>query len=334
MVAADLGRALLLASVPVAALAGALSLWQLYTVALGTGALTVFFNVTSGSYLPSLVERRELSSANSRLMTSFAMAQVGGPGLAGLLVQLLSAPIAVAVDAVSFVVSAALVARIHAAELPRDRAERRAAWREMGEGLRELVASRPMLAISASAATLNLFGVAMEALQVLYVTRWLGFTAWMVGAMMASLGLGGVAGAVAAGWVARRIGQGRAIVAATGWFSVGLILLPTAGGPPWVAFAIVAGGNLLFGVAVMVFDVNVAAFRQSVTPPRLLGRVGASMSFITQGAKPLGALLGGVLGAALGLREALWLLAAGGAGSVIWTWLSPLRRGGHGVSSH
>jgi predicted MFS family arabinose efflux permease len=108
--------------------------------------------------------------------------------------------------------------------------------------------------------------------------------------------------------------------------------MPAAGGTPWVAFGIVASGNLLFGVAVMVFDVNVAAFRQAVTPPRLLGRVGASMSFITQGAKPLGALLGGVLGEALGLREALWLLAAGGAGSVIWTWRSPLRRGGYGVS--
>jgi predicted MFS family arabinose efflux permease len=297
---------------------------QLYIVALASGTLTVLFNTAFMTVLPRLVPERQLADANGRLQTSAAAAQVAGPGVAGLLVQALSAPAAILIDAVSYLCSAIAIGSMEAGnDRAQPIAERRSLRVEVGEGLRFLAGDRPLRAIAGSAATLNLFGMLILSILILYARRELHLTAGAIGLIFAAGGVGALIGALSAPWLSRSLGQGRSIFAATAWFSVHLLVIPIASGPH--AAWILAANELLGGVAVMVFDVNAMTLAQLTTPADLLGRMSATLGFVTQGAKPLGALLGGVLGALLGLHGALWVAGAGGTLTVVWTWFSPLR---------
>jgi predicted MFS family arabinose efflux permease len=202
-------------------------------------------------------------------------------------------------------------------------ADRRPLRAEVGEGLRYVAGDRALRAIAGSAATLNLFGMLILSILILYARRELHLGAVAIGLIFAAGGVGALIGAISAPRIARTLGSGRSIFAATAWFSVHLLVIPIASGP--YAAVILAANELLGGVAVMVFDVNAMTLAQLTTPAELLGRMGATMSFVTQGAKPLGALLGGVLGELLGLHGALWVAGAGGTLTVLWTWFSPLR---------
>jgi MFS family permease len=324
MVLADLGRAMLLGSIPLAYAFGALTIAQLYIVAMTSGTLTVLFNTALTTVLPRLVPEHQLADANSRVQTSAAAAQVAGPGAAGLLVQALSAPAAILVDAVSYLLSAVAIGSMtQGDDRPRPAAERRPLRAEVGEGLRFVAGDRSLRAIAGSAATLNLFGMLILSILILYARRELHLSAGAIGLIFAAGGVGALIGALSAPRLARTLGSGRSIFAATAWFSVHLLVIPIASGPH--AAAILTTNELLGGVAVMVFDVNAMTLAQLATPAELLGRMGATMSFVTQGAKPLGALLGGVLGELLGLHGALWVAGAGGTLTVLWTWFSPLR---------
>jgi len=326
MVLADLGRAMLLGSIPLAYAFGALTIAQLYVVAVTAGSLTVLFNTALTTVLPRLVPEHQLADANGRVQTSAAAAQVAGPGAAGLLVQALSAPAAILLDAVSYLLSAAAIGSMTQDDEPlRPEADRRPLRAEVGEGLRFVAGDRSLRAIAGSAATLNLFGMLILSILILYARRELHLSAGAIGLIFAAGGVGALIGAISAPRIARTLGSGRSIFAATAWFSVHLLVIPIASGPH--AAVILAANELLGGVAVMVFDVNALTLAQLTTPAELLGRMGATMSFVTQGAKPLGALLGGVLGELLGLHGALWVAGAGGTLTVLWTWFSPLRSG-------
>jgi MFS family permease len=323
MILADLGRAALLASVPLAYALGVLGIAQLFAVALVAGALTVLFNTAFTTLLPGLVPEQHLAGANGRLQTSAAAAQVAGPGIAGALVQALSAPAAILIDAVSYLFSAAALSRIESEEAAPPAADRRAMRRDVAEGLRFVLGEPSLRAIVGSAATLNLFGLLIFSILILYARHDLHLEAGAIGLIFAAGGVGALIGALAAPWLARRLGQGRTIFAATVWFSVHLLVIPLATGSH--AAVILGGNEFLGGVAVMVFDVNAMTLAQLATPAGMLGRMGATMGFVTQGAKPLGALLGGVLGELLGLHTALWVAGVGGTGAALWTWFSPLR---------
>jgi MFS family permease len=255
---------------------------------------------------------------------------VAGPGVAGLLVQALSAPAAILLDSVSYVLSAIAIAGMGPDP---DRAgtvaERRPLRAEVGEGLRFVGGDGCLRAIAGSAATLNLFGMLILSILILYARRDLHLAASTIGLIFAAGGVGALIGALSAPHLARALGQSRSIFAATAWFSIHLLVIPLASGPH--AGLILAANELLGGVAVMVFDVNAMTLAQLATPTRMLGRMGATLSFVTQGAKPLGALMGGVLGELLGLHAALWVAGAGGTLTVLWTWFSPLRRGDDGA---
>jgi MFS family permease len=326
MVLADLGRAMLLGSIPLAYAFGALTMAQLYIVAVTSGSLTVLFNTAFTTVLPRLVPEHQLADANGRVQTSAAAAQVAGPGVAGLLVQALSAPAAILLDAVSYLLSAVAIGSMtQDNDRTRPVADRRPLRAEVGEGLRYVAGARALRAIAGSAATLNLFGMLILSILILYARRELHLGAVAIGLIFAAGGVGALIGAISAPRIARTLGSGRSIFAATAWFSVHLLVIPIASGP--YAAVILAANELLGGVAVMVFDVNAMTLAQLTTPAELLGRMGATMSFVTQGAKPLGALLGGVLGELLGLHGALWVAGAGGTLTVLWTWFSPLRSG-------
>lgn len=329
LVAADVGRALILASVPLAAALGVLSLVQLFVVAFAAGCLTLAFNVAWGSYLNVLVPREQLVDGNSKLMGSYATAQIAGPSIAGALVQAFTAPFAILVDAFSFLVSAFALRSIRAPE-PERRLERRGSLRhDLAVGLRFVRDDPLQRAIAGSAATLNFFGAAIYAVIVLYAVRELGLSSLLIGLFFAFGAVGALVGTQLAPRLTRRLGAGRTILLATIGFPPALAIVPLAspGQPAWLAVTILAVAEAVGGLAVMLFDVNTAALRQALTPEHLYGRTAGAMSFLTQSAKPLGSLFGGAVATGVGLHSTLWICAAGGLLVIPWTVFSPLRGG-------
>jgi MFS family permease len=327
LVVADLGRAAILLSVPVAAAFHVLSLGQLFAVAFAAGCLTLVFNVAYGSYLNVLVPREQLVDANAKLMGSYATAQIGGPSIAGVLVQAITAPFAILVDAASFLVSAVALRSIRTEE-PERRLERSGSLRhDLASGLRYVRDDPLQRAIAGSAATLNFFGAAIYAVLVLYAVRALHLSSGLIGLFFAFGAVGALLGTQLAPRVTRRLGAGRTILLATIGFPVTLGIVPLAspGQPAWLALTILALAEAVGGLAVMLFDVNTAALRQAATPEHLFGRASGAMSFLTQSAKPLGSLFGGVVATAAGLHPTLWVCAAGGLLVIPWTVFSPLR---------
>jgi predicted MFS family arabinose efflux permease len=325
LIAADLGRAALLLVIPLAALAGVLSIALLVAVAFGLGLLTTLFGIAYSSYLPALVPRDKLVEANGRLEASSAVAGVAGPGLAGGLVQALTAPVAMAVDALSFLVSALLLGRIRTVEAPPRAEARRGLWREVGEGLRAVAGSPVLRALAGTTMTFNFFDSFLIAIYVLYLTRELGLGAAAVGAVFAIGGAGGVLGAALAGRIARWAGLGRALIGAILLAAIGELGIALAGGPPLAAVALVGVAEATVQGAAVVFGVNGVSLRQAATPDRLLGRVNATMRFMRTGLVPLGALLGGLVAKRYGLRPSVLVAGLGTLLAVLWVLFSPIR---------
>ena len=326
LVATDLASAAALLSIPLAWWLGRLTVTQLVVVELAVGCARVLFRPAYQSHLPQVVDRDRLTRASGQLRSSDSAAMLVGPGLGGLLVQAVSAPAAIVLDAASFLVSATCIRALRRPERTTPaRSESRSLRGELGEGLAAVLRNPALRAVAGSAANLNLFGMLTMALFVAYATRTLGMSAGMVGAIVMTGGAGALTGALAAPRIAARIGEGRAIVAATVVFSFALFALPLASGPRWLELVVIGAGEVVGGFAVMVFDVTAAGLTLKAVAPELLGRVSSCSAFITQGVKPLGALAGGVLGTALGLHAALWIAAAGATTTMLWTFLSPLR---------
>jgi MFS family permease len=326
LVTADLLAAVSLCSIPLAWWLGVLSVTQLVAVELAVGACRVVFRPAYSSHLPDVVRREQLTEASGHLRASESAAMLSGPGLGGLLVQAVSAPVAVLVDAASFVVSAACIRGLRAAERPAPEApERRPLRRDLVEGLQTVLRDGSLRGIAGAAANLNLFGMMGMALFVVYATRELGFSAGLVGAVVMVGGVGALVGALLAPRVARVIGRGRTIVLGSVVFSFGLFAVPLAHGPRWLELVVVCAGELVGGVAVMLFDATASGVTLTVVPADRLGRVSSCMAFLTQGVKPLGALGGGALGTLLGLHPALWVAAFGATTTMLWTVFSPLR---------
>jgi MFS family permease len=300
MIAGDLIRAALLASIPIAAATGVLSVGQLFGVALLHGIATVFFDVSYQSYLPSLVGRDGLVEGNAKLQASQSVAQVAGPTLGGFLVQMFTAPFAVLADAVSFVVSAVCVGGIRTAEPYPERPERRHLGKEIGEGLGFVLRHPILRMIAATTGTSNLFNSAFFAIAVVFLVRGLHLSAGVIGVLMSAGSVGGILGALSASVIARRIGQARTIwlsLAATAPFG---LLIPLA--QPGAGLALFAVGTFTFSFGAVVYNVAQVSFRQALCPPRLLGRMNATVRFLVWGTMPLGGLLGGALGTWIGLR--------------------------------
>lgn len=327
LVAADLLRMVLLALIPLAAVAGFLSVNLLIAIAFVTGAASVAFGITWSAYLPSVVPTHNLIEANSKLQASMTIAGLAGVSLAGGLVELFGAPNAMSIDAASFAFSAVFLARMRHrdAGASANRPAKHSMWHEVAEGLRYFATEPRLRAIAGAAANLNLFSSIALALSILFLNRVLRMSPILVSLIFATWGIGAVAGSLLAPSLGRRFTEGRTIIAATAVFSVALFAYPPVHGPTWFEATVLSIANLVLGCAVFIFDVHSAALRQIITPDRLQGRTASAMTFVTQGVKPIGALLGGALGEVIGVRGALWFAAAGAATSVLWTYWSPLR---------
>jgi MFS family permease len=326
LIVGDLGRAALLASVPIAYAFDALTIWQLYGVGFVFGVLTVFFDVAYQSYLPSLVPREHLIEGNSKLEISRSAAQLGGPALAGGLIEVLTAPVAVFVDAVSFVGSGLFVLGIRKREQAPERAPGRSPFAgmraELSEGLRYVLGHRHLRWIAASTATFNFFGNVMNAILLVYIVRTLGLGPGTIGLILAVGNVGYLVGAVISGRTARWIGVGPTIVLGSA-LGAAALLVPVAPESDPIPFLI--GYMLLIGLGLPLYNITQVSFRQAITPERLQGRMNSVMRFIVWGVIPVGTLLGGVIASAIDLRAAIWIGAVGNSLAFLPVLLSPVR---------
>ncbi len=325
LISADVGRALALATIPLAAWLGMLHIGQVYAVALVVSILTIIFNVAYQSYLPHLVGREDLLEGNSKLAASAAVAEFGGFSLGGWLVQALTAPMAILIDAGSFVVSAVTLGLIRAREPSTGAVEGRPLLEEIGEGLR-MVLRHPLLRASAAAILVHgMAGGMYGALVVLYMNRGLGFDPGILGMIWAVGGVSSFLGAALAPRLTSRLGFGPAMFVGLGLFGLAECLIPVASGATFISAALLVGQQLGDGFYI-VYDINQVSLRQGITPENLLGRVNATVQFVELGATLLGSLVGGLLGGLVGVRLILAVGAAGTLLSALPLALSPVRK--------
>jgi MFS family permease len=327
MVGADLGRAILLGSIPVAAVVGVLALPQLLVVAFIAAILTTFFDVASRTYLPTVVSRTQLLPANSALTASASAAEMTGFGVSGFLIQVFTAPIAIAVDAASFLVSALALGTIRQAEPePPAVIDREPVAREIREGLRVVLGSPTLRAIAgAHGATHLLWGI-FGTVYLLFATRDLGLGPAAIGIIAGVGGAGSFVGAALAGRVVARFGIGKTMLLGMVGFTIGNALIPLApSGAVVVGAAFLVAQQLIGDSAGTVYDVVETSLTQSVVAPRILGRVNASISTYTTLLSLIGTIGGGILAEVLGLRQAMAIGVLGGVAAFAFLWFSPIR---------
>jgi MFS family permease len=323
LIVANLGRAAALLSVPVAHWVGVLTIWQLYGVAFAVGVGTVFFDLAYMSYLPRLVGRAELVEGNAKLETSRSVAQVGGPGLGGILVSALTAPVAIAVDAVSYLVSALLMGRIHTAEAVASRDERRSLRAELREGLGYVFRHPYQRAIVGAVAISNFFGQLVFAILLVFAVRELGLSAAAIGVILSLGSVGALLAAVTARRIGDRLGVGRTILVAAFLFGPGTLLIAVA--PVDYAAGFIIAAIAIVGYGGTLFNVTMISLVQAITPDRILGRANASRRFVVWGVIPVGGVVSGLLAETIGLRETIVVGSLGALLAVIPILASPIR---------
>jgi MFS family permease len=328
LIAADIGRALVLAVIPVSALLGLLSTEILYAVAFLVGAFGLIFDVAYRSYLPSLVGKDQLVRANSQLELSSSVAEIIGPGAAGGLLQLIGAPFAIAVDAFSFLVSSFSIGLIRTPEpeiKPMSAGTNLAL--EIKEGLNQVFREKTMRALAGCLASLCLFNAIFEAVQILFLTRQIGLSAAWLGLIFAGGSVGFVLGALLASRLSGRIGLGRSMLYTVVLLAASDLLVPLMGmiDRRWLVICLLVMAQFVFGMSLTIFRIGHVSLRQSLTPDRLQGRMNATLNVLTWGIVPLGGLLGGALGEAVGLSMTLVIAALGEMLSIGWLFFSPIR---------
>jgi MFS family permease len=324
LIGADVGRAALLATIPLAGLLGVLRIEQLYVVTFLVSILTVVFDVSYQSYLPSLIGREQLVEGNSKLAASASVSEISAFGIAGWLVQLFTAPIAILIDAISFVVSAISVRMIQTREQPAARGAQADIRREITEGLRAVLQDPILRVMAACALIKEFFGGMCGTLLVLYMARDLGFAPGILGTIWAVGGISSFAGAMAAGPVTRRFGIGPAMVMGLLLYGVAMFFVPLARGATLIAASLLVLQQIVGDGSATVYQISQVSLRQAIAPERLLGRVNASTQVLALGATLAGSLVGGLLGEKIGVRATLFFGAAGMALSGIWLALSPV----------
>jgi MFS family permease len=325
LVGADVLRAAVLVSVPIAYAVDALTIGQLFAVTLLVGAFTVVFDLAYSSYFILVVPRQAVVEANSKLMTSRSASYVAGPFLAGTLVQLLTAPVAVLADAASFLASASLVRRMTTSVPEPSTAEREPLRARLADGARFLFGHPVLRPGLACVATVNFFNFVFWGVLVVFLARELDLSPGAIGAVFSVGAVGALIGAVLAPRVGARIGYGPSVVVGAFVFPAPLVLFALAGGPRPLVYALLVTGEFLSSIGVMLFDVNLNSIQALLTPHRLRARVAGVHRTINYGTRPLGAVLGGVLGEVIGLRPTLLIGALGATLAVFPAFFSPLR---------
>jgi predicted MFS family arabinose efflux permease len=326
MIVADIVRAGVLVSVPLAAAFDLLTFPQLYVVGFVAGTCAVLFDISWSTLFVTVVPRRDVVEANSKLNLSRALSFVTGPSAAGFLVQALTAPVTLLVDAFSFVASALFLGRIRAEEPPVEEDGRESVLQSLRSGLRfvfgdELI--RPQLLC---AATINLFNFVFHAIFVLYATKELGVRPAVLGLALGAGAVGGLGGALVAVRLERLFGIGPVFTLGCVLFPLPLVLVPLAAGSELVIALMLGTAEFLSAVGVMILDVTGGSLMLLRTPHRVRARMSGTFRFVNYGVRPLGALIGGGLGTAIGLQTTLWIGVIGALAGVLWLVFSPIPR--------
>jgi MFS family permease len=320
MIATDLIRGALLATIPIAYAFDALVIQQLYVVAFLVGTMTVFFHVSYSSLFVSIVPRESYVAANSFLAGSRAFSFVAGPSVGGILVQVLKAPFALVVDTVSYLVSAFYLRSISPEEPPTEEAESG----HVVAGVRFLWRNSSMRASLLATATINLFNFIFWALFILYVVRSLDVGPGTLGLVLGAGAVGGVIGSLITTRLGRRIGIGPTYLLGCILFPVPLVLVPLADGPKPLILAMLFLAEFGSGLGVMILDISAGSIFAALVPHRLRSRVSGAYMVVNNGVRPVGSLIGGFLGTAIGLRPTLWIAVIGAIGGFLWLLPSPI----------
>ncbi len=328
LIIANLGRAILLGLIPLLAFLGYLQIGYLFVIALFVGVLTVFFQLAYEAYLPRLIEQDQLVEGNSKLSLSSSIAELGGPGLAGILIQMVTAPFAILVDAFSFLFSAISLLFIHKPEPPSPTSsERIHIFREINEGIRITLKNKYLRAFAGEAAMYNLFWQTIQVVLVLYAVRQLHLNSLTIGLIFAVGSIGGLLSALFTERLAHKFGVGKTMIAAQMLSDVTTLLIPlTASLSSTLSIICMVLAFFLRGAGNTACNVHVNSVRQTITPDHLRGRTNAVYRLLVSGVVAIGALLGGVLGEKLGLQQTLLVGAIGVSSSWLWLLCSPLRR--------
>lgn len=323
LVAADLVRAGLLVTVPLAFALDALTLVQLYVVALLVGAFSALFNTTYPAFFVLLVNRPDFIAANSALSSSRSASFVVGPAFGGALVQAIGAPVAVLVDAVSFVVSAVFLGRTGKLRRPvladAEEAAPARLLHDARDGLTFTLRHPVLRGVLGCCTTANYFTfVGASALVIVYASRELHLSSGLIGLALGVGAVGGLVGALTAPWLSRRIGVGTSVVTGGILFPASIAIVTLAGGPVLLRASVLGLAEFVSGLGVMWFDVNLNSVMATVIPDHLRARVSGAFSAVNYGSRPVGALTGGVLSSLIGLQTTLWVAAVGGAACVLW----------------
>jgi MFS family permease len=322
MIFTDLARAALLATIPVAYAFDALTIVQLYVVAFLVGTMTVFFFVAYSSLFVALVEREDYVEGNSLLAGSRAFSFVAGPSVGGILVQLLKAPYALVVDSISFVFSAGFLASVDPVEPETEEAEKG----HVVAGVRYIVTSSVMRSSLLATATINLFNFVFHALFILYAVRSLHVRPATLGIVLGAGAVGGLIGSVVTSRLGRRLGIGPTYILGCIVFPLPLVLVPLAGGPYWLILAMLFCAEFGAGLGVMILDISAASIFAALVPHRLRSRVSGAYMVVNNGVRPVGSVIGGFLGTAIGLQTTLWIGVVGAAAGFLWLLPSPIPR--------
>jgi MFS family permease len=324
LILANAARAVLIGSIPILAAVDALHLTVLYVVAFGVGTFAVLFDVCLMAYVPSIVAQEHLIAANSRLSMSLAAAEVSGPGLAGLLVRLLSAPVCLAVNAVSYLISVGSLLMIRSAE-PTPSAKR-APWLDLRDGVRFLVGSPALRAVTAAGSLYNLAWILCQTAFLVYANRQLHLDVAVIGVVLAAGASGGIAGAAITPQITRWFPFGRAYLTATVVASFPALLIPAVTVDKTILAILFAALFFIMNGGLGVYNVMTSTLRQTITPNRLLGRVAAGYRMLVFGGLSLGGLAAAGLGGFTTPRATLWVAALGFMAAAIPIMLSPIPR--------
>ena len=323
---ANIGRALLLCSIPVAAVFNTLRIEYMYFTAFCVGSLTVLFDVSYQAFLPSIAKREQLVEGNSKLQLSESIALLVGPGLAGMLVEMLTGAYTIAIDALSFIISALFIYLISTSESAQvESIQHSNIWREIGEGLQVIFKNPLLRSIAACTSTSNLFDNMITSMYIFYLTQELGIKPSILGIILGISSGGALLGAMQVGRIVRRFGIGNTIVGSRVIKGIGVLLIPLASGSFPVTIGFLATAGFITGLTNTIYNINQVSLRQTIIPDRLQGRLNASMRFLVYGTIPIGYLLGGIFSETIGVRAVILIGAIGTLLAFLWVFFSPVR---------
>lgn len=324
MIASDLIRAATLAVVPLAFVLDALSIELLFVLAFIIGTVAVVFDLAWLTMVSAVARREQLIEANSLLNASRSVSAVGGPAIGGVLIEVLTAPIALVADALSYVASAFFLTRVRVEDQPIEH-EPGTIREQLATGLSFLVRDPIMRPSVFSVATVNLFNYGFQGLFILFATRHLGLEPGVLGIALGAGAIGAVVGAVVAAPLGRRIGIGPGYIAGLVLFPAAAIAIPLAQGLPFASIvAILVVAEFVGGLGVMILDINGGSLLLARMPARIRGRAGGAFRFVNMGIRPIGAALGGILGSIIGVRETLLIVTVAQLLGLLWLIGSPI----------